>query len=231
MVLAICILIILIFTVFFPIKNINVKGSKVYDSNQILAVCGIEKGDNLLAVSGKKTLSRIKKKLPYVDSVELKITMPDTINITVKDADKYACFKVEDDYYIVSKSGWVMEKVTEKPENLFEIRGADVKCSVACQTEYKNDEDKELIEKLISLFTSDNIDIDYFDISDTLNYKFGAEDRFEVQLGSSNYLEEKVKHFAKMVDNIPEKDKGDINLTMWTPENPTATFVKEKTEN
>ena len=231
MVLALCVLTILTFTVFFPIKNISVTGSKVYEDKQILAVSGIEKGDNIFAINQKKVLLRLKNNLPYVEKIEFKRKLPDTLNIVITDADEYACFNVGGSFYTVSKSGWVLEKSSSKPDNIFEIRGVKVSCKVGSQIEYKNAQEKELVDRLLNIFGSNNVKPDFVDVTDALDIKIGAEKRFEIDLGSPNHLEEKIKHFSKMIQKIPEKEEGYINLSMWSPENTTATFVKKTEEN
>ena len=54
-ILLLCVGAVLSFTVFFPIDNISVKGSKIYSSQEILSKCNIGKGDNLFAVNRAKT--------------------------------------------------------------------------------------------------------------------------------------------------------------------------------
>lgn len=230
MITALCVLTVLTFTVFFPIKSLGAKGSKVYGSEQILAASGIEKGDNLFTVNPSKVLKNLKKNLPFVESIKIERKLPDTLNIIVTDADEYACIFSKGKYYTISSTGWVLEKGDAVPENIFEIRGVEVNCKVASAVEYKNSEEKELLKRLLTAFEEKDITLNYIDITDKLDITIGAESRFNVKLGSANNTEEKIKHFEKMAESIPENESGLINLSMWTPENTTATYVKnEKT--
>ena len=85
--------IILSLTVLFPINNISAKGSERYTAEQIISSSGIKLGDNLF-VSSVKT-DALREKLPYIQRVKIKRTLPDSIAITVKDAVPYACHLTE----------------------------------------------------------------------------------------------------------------------------------------
>ncbi|MBR2040689.1 MAG: FtsQ-type POTRA domain-containing protein [Clostridia bacterium] len=69
-ILAVCTAVVLSFTVFFPIESIKITGSKIYSAEEILDASKIVKGDNLFAVSQKKTQTAIKHKLPFVDEIK-----------------------------------------------------------------------------------------------------------------------------------------------------------------
>ncbi len=218
---------ILSLTVFFPIENITASGSAVYNSEQIIESSGIQKGDNLFVVSESVVLSKLKTKLPYIESVKLKRKLMGDIKIFVKDADEYAVILNNGNYYTVSKSGWVLEKSEEPAENIFEILGADTECKVGAEIIYKNAEQKELINRITESLKVEKININFVDISDSLNLQVGVENRFTVLIGSSNNIEEKIKHLRGMIEKISPEKQGKINLSMWTVDNTTATFVEK----
>ena len=91
--------VILSLTVLFPINNITAKGSEKYTAEQIISSSGIKTGDNLF-VSSVNT-EKLREKLPFIESVKLKRTLPDSITITVKDAEPYACYCSDGMYYTV----------------------------------------------------------------------------------------------------------------------------------
>ena len=69
-ILMLCVGVVLSFTVFFPIKNITVTGSKIYSSEEIIKISGIEAGDNLFAVNENSAENQLKKNLPYIESIK-----------------------------------------------------------------------------------------------------------------------------------------------------------------
>ena len=49
--------------------------------------------------------------------------------------------------------------------------------------------------------------------------------RFYVEIGSSSYLEEKLKHFGAMIPKLDEEDEGRILLENWTPSSRKASLL------
>ena len=214
-------------TVLFPIKKINIQGSKIYSYAQIEKAASIEKNANLFTLSLKETENNIKTKLPFVDSISFKRIIPDTINITVKDAKEFASYNVNSKYYIVSKSGWVMEAREEKPENLIVISGEKIECKVGNEIKFNDIKQKELIDEILSISSNIDVPLNEINVVSLVDIKLRVDKRFEVSLGTSNYIEGKLKHLMGMIKNIPEKSEGKIDLSMWNLDNTQATFKKK----
>lgn len=222
--------VVLCLTVFFPIEKLTAKGSALYKSEEIIKASDIEIGDNLFALTEGNTLKKIKAKLPYIESLKFKRELPNSLTITVKDADEYACYYDGKAYYTVSKSGWVLKKGYEPPENIFTVKGAKVECKVGTAIVFKSEEKRELFEKIITSLDEEKLVINTVDITDRLSIMLRIDNRFDVDLGTANYIPEKVKHLASMVENISAEKTGKINLSMWTNTNTQGTFVQESNE-
>ncbi len=223
---ALIIAVVLCLTVLFPISNITAKGSKVYSGAEIVASCGIEKGDNLFTVSKKETLDLLKKNLPYIESVEIERSLPDTLNLKVTDAKEYACYVVGNQYYTVSKSGWTLNSYSEEPENVILIISDKIKCKVGSAVEFETDSSHEEVQFIIDGFEEYKISVDYVDITDTVNLKAKVENRFIVNFGTAVDLEYKIKHLNSMIKSIDQNDTGKIDLSMWNSQNTQGTFVQ-----
>ena len=130
---AICVGAVLSLTVFFNIEHISIKGSKIYSAEEILKASELSKKNNLFATSENTVEEKIKAKLPYVESIDFKRELPHTLTVTVKDAVEFANYKLGEKYYKVTSSGWVLEELYEKPENLMLITAQKVKCRVGSE--------------------------------------------------------------------------------------------------
>ncbi len=221
--------VVLSLTVLFPINVLDFSGSKIYTAKQISDASGIDIGDNLFTVSKKDTLNKLKEKLPFIETVEFERTLPDTLNVKVTDAKKYACYEIDGKFYTVSKSGWVLEESEEKAENVFLVTANGVKCSVGQALQFESEETKQKIERLIEYLNQEKVNVDYINVTDNVNLIAGVETRFEVEFGTENSLDSKVKHLKSMIDNIEETKSGRINLSMWNSQNPQGTFVQNNT--
>ncbi|MBR6533334.1 MAG: FtsQ-type POTRA domain-containing protein [Clostridia bacterium] len=218
--------VILSLTVLFPINKITAKGSKIYTQAEIIASCGIETGDNLFTVSKKEALDLLKKRLPFIETVEFERSLPDTLNLKVTDAKEYACYIVGDKYYTVSKDGWTLNSYTEKPQNVILIVTDKVKCKVGNAIQFENDNSHSEVQNLIELLSKYDIDVDNVDITDSVNLKAKIEGRFIVNFGTQVDLEQKIKHLDSMIKEIDQNDTGKINLSMWNSQNTQGTFVQ-----
>ncbi len=226
-ILLLCVGTVLSFTIFFPIDNLSVKGSKIYTVEEILAECDITKGDNLFAVSRTKTENILKKKLPYIESVTFERKLPGSLKLIVKDAVEFAGYKINDVYYVVSSEDWILEKRIEQPKDLLIIIASDVKCKVGSQIEFKDETQKEIITELTGALKEKNIKVTQIDTSNILEIKLNVEGRFEVNLGTTNNITEKIKHLGGMLEKIPDEKSGKINLSMWSNTNKNGTFTAE----
>ncbi len=226
-IIAIITLAIMCFTLFFPIKSIGAKGSKLYTSEQIVAASGIDVGDKLFAVSKKTVENSIRKSLPYVDAVTIKREFPDGIKLTVKDAEEYVCYNVDGKYYVVSKKGYVLSENGEKPENIFEIICGGVGCEIGAQVTFEDEEAQELIDTLTDAFSKQDISIDEIDITNTIQIKAKVENRFDVYFGTHENIDKKIAHLSGMIESIGDRS-GSIDLSMWTEKKSQGSFVETK---
>lgn len=212
-------------TVFFKIEYIEVTGSAIYSSESLSKTSGVALGDNLWTVSRADIEERLKAKMPYVESVSLERKIPSTLIITVTDAEEFTCYDQSDGYFTVSKSGWVLKKTEEPPQGLVVIKGAEVECEVGSGAVFKKAEQMELVNMLTGLCEENKVPVTLVDVSDNLSLKLMIGDRMAIKLGTVNFAEEKIKHLASMLDEIPENLGGNINLSMWNEGNPQGTFT------
>lgn len=229
-ILLLCVGVVLSLTVFFPIEKINVSGSKVYNSADIQKHSGVLIGDNLFVASEERAEQQLKAKLPYVESITFERKLPGTLNIKVTDADEYIAYYKNNSYFTVSKSGWVLKKDSEPPDKLFTVSGVDVKLNVGEQIIFNKNSDKEILNEIIDTLNENDIKINKIDLTDRISLSINVEDRFTVDLGNANNIQEKIKHLSGMIKNIAPEKGGKINLSMWTSTNTTGTFVEGSAE-
>ena len=222
---------ILCFTVFFPITKISIKGSLVYTEAQIGEVCDVDIGDNIFALSQSGIENKLRKKLPYVESVKLKRKLPDSVEISIKDAEEYAVYEYEGKYYTVGFDGWILKSEAEVNPNVALISGAKVKGEAGSKIIFEEEREQEFINRIKDALKQKSITVDYIDIKDFTSLKIGVEGRFAVYLGTSNDVEEKINHLFGMIQNIDETKTGKINLSMWQKGETKGTFVEGKLEN
>ena len=150
--------------------------------------------------------------------------------MNVTDAEEFAAYNKGELYYTVSEGGWILKKDLQPPEDIYVVMGVDIKCKVGTQIIFNDEEQENLVKEISQYLSANKLHIDYIDVTDKLSIYVGIEDRFTVELGTSNYTKEKINHLAGMVEKIPEENGGKINLSMWTTDNTQGTFKVENVE-
>ncbi len=222
--------VILCLTVFFSIETVSVSGSKIYTDEEIIKQSGIRVGDNIFTFGEKNSVEQLKNKLPFIETVEFERELPNKLYIKVSDAKAYYCLKKDNSYYSVSEAGWVLEKTTEKPEGVFEVLINDIECNVGNQIIFKNEKADRILNDLTLLLVENAFSIDYIDVTNTTTLKVGIDNRFDVELGTENDLESKIKELKTMKETISKDKKGLIRLYMWNQQKPYGTFVENSTK-
>lgn len=216
-------------TVFFPIKKINVSGSKKYDAQTVIEQSGLM-GENLIVASEKRLEEDLRKKLPYIDEISLKKDMPDTVTIKITDAKEYASYKVSGKYYVVSKKGYVLRTSQTVPDGTIEIVTKAKATPRGELMQFSDKSSKKLTEELMGYLNEHKIKINSINLKNRSKITVRVEGRFNVTFGTSDYLERKCAHLAKMIDEIDKDARGDINLSMWSPDKTEGTLIRENAE-
>lgn len=116
--------VVLIFTVFFKVINIEVVGLSRYSKQDVIKTSGIVEGVNMFRLDRKGIEDALVKKYSYFEAVHLKYGLPDTITIKVMEAEPAGAIQQGETYILISASGRVLETdVTELMSGLPIIKG------------------------------------------------------------------------------------------------------------
>lgn len=97
--------------IFFRVNEVTVEGNSRYTAEEIVAVTGIETGDNLIAMRRGMISSAIRMELPYVESVTVRRRLPDRVEITVTESAAAARVRGNDGkYWLISAQGKLLEQ-------------------------------------------------------------------------------------------------------------------------
>ena len=111
-VLAIALAVTLGLSVFFKVDTVMVYGNEAYSAWTIQEAAGLEGGENLLSFGRTKACGKIKTNLPYVKSVRIGITLPDTVNIYIEEYDvSYAIQTIDETWWLITSGGKVVEQI------------------------------------------------------------------------------------------------------------------------
>ncbi len=217
---------IMCFTKFFPVKKYNITGISVCTKSEIRNASGLNSGEiQLLSFSTDKMEKAIYDGVAYVESVTVKKVFPDAVKIDVTEAVETAYFTADDGYYILSAGGKILKIEQQEPHGLYEIVTSGISGNICQKAKYKSDDEKALVNSVLSQLNSKKIKINKIDVSNSLEITVRVEDKFEVLLGTKENLDRKIAQLSSMIDEIGERS-GKINLSVWTPQNTQGIFTE-----
>ena len=110
-------------TVFFRVEDIVVAGNVRYGQQEIVDASGVLQGDNLFGMNKFDTARQIRQKLPYVEGVNIRRGWPDTLIITVTECLPAARVAGEEEEWLISRSGKVLELVEQADTAVARVDG------------------------------------------------------------------------------------------------------------
>lgn len=227
------VLIILSYTVLFPISNITVNGNTLYGADKITEISGVEPGDKLFAVSEKQVRENLTVKLPYIKSVKIKRVLFSAIEITVSETSDAYCYCLNGKYFTADTDNKALAVFDSKPQGITEVTVAELSEINLGYIIDIGEENLKTVNEIYKILTDVNMKIDSLDISNASAVNATVEGRFSVNFGTMQDIDRKTEHLRAMIENINLKNgstaTGKINLSVWSTEKREGYF--EQTEN
>lgn len=222
-VLSILLLIILLcvclFTPVFGISDISVTGNSILASEDIIAASGIEKGENVFRISGKKAAKKLSK-LAYVEGAKIKRKFPAKIVIEIDEAKQDIIIDTPKEFIVVTMNGRVLE-ISEDVTKLTSpiVYGVGVSKAEPAKTIKPESEDKfhQNIEYLMCFYeTAFWKDIDEFYVADTSNFMLVMKSGMKVTFGDVSNIEilgRKIKMIEQILPQVKQTENSYLDLT------------------
>ena len=189
-------------TVLFNISSFTVTGDTSYSDDEIIAACGIAKGDNLLRINIGEAEERIVSKLVYIDSAKISRGFPNRLVITVEPARPALSFAGGGSYYIISERGRLLE-IGEISADCPVVTGFSPAADTAIGSQLEDDEDGRIAIALQMIGYMQEYGLSRYceiNLSDTLNIMMTYDGRVEMELGASTRLEDKFYHASLLLN-------------------------------
>ena len=214
----------------FNIKNIIVEGNSSISSEQIISLSKVQKETNLFKVSNKDTTASIKEN-PYVKSVEIRRKLPDTITFVI--TERIATYMLEygGSYAYIDNQGYILEISANTKEGLAKIVGYETVQDEIVPGNRLCENDLEKLNTVLRITASAKTNqfdslITSINIEDSNNYKLYLDtEQKTVYLGDCTSLDTRMLYVKAILEK--EKDHAgeifvDMNLNEKYP------FFREK---
>lgn len=203
-------------TVLFNISSFVVAGDTSYSDEEIIAACGIEKGDNLLRINIGEAEERIVSKLVYIDSAQISRGFPNRLVVNVEPARPALSFAGGSSYYIISERGRLLE-IGEISADCPVVKGFSPAADTVIGAQLEDDDDGRVSIALQMMEYMRQYGLDRYceiNLSDTLNITLTYDDRIEMELGASTRLEDKFYYASLLLrDEITAAERCTLILS------------------
>lgn len=212
----------------FNIKDISVSGNKKISSEEILSLSQLKKDENIFKMNKKDTKEKVKQNA-YIDTVEIKRTLPDKVIIVVTERTATYQINFANMYMLINNQGYMLE-ITEMNENMPIIVGVTTNEEEIKAGNRLCVEDLERLEDVLRISESARVNgldklITKIDITNKNDYVVEMkEEKKTVHLGDTTNLALKMLYVSDIISK--EKDEGEIFVNTDL-ENKGAIFRKK----
>jgi len=187
-------------SVFMRVNQIIITGAVIYTPQQVVEASGVSRGDNLLYMNAQTVSQKIRKELPYINTVEISRDLPDKLSITVTESTPVAYILSSGNVHVIDNNGRVLEilqasygtvmtlVIGTEVSKLIEVRGVTIgDASIGNQIRAEQGTEPNFQAMQSILLTMDREDlnqyVDYLDVSNITNIHFGFKGLYRVILG------------------------------------------------
>lgn len=205
-------------TVFFCIDDIQLQGKTRYAQEELLDTLGISKGDNLFLVDRDAARQRLLKEYVYLQDVQIKRKLPNTLKVKVKECKASAAAKTSNGYFLLDQSGKILEEVKKadaKTHTMLYGLNTDGLQIGDNLTESGDERTQELFQ-LVSLLEEMKLGdkTTFVDVEKVTAINIGYDNRFIVNLGTMENMEQKIRFLQTITtDRLTPSDTGLIDIS------------------
>ncbi len=208
--------------VFFKVDTVRITGGESYRQEDILSICNIQEGDNLVLLATGAREDELEYRFPYIEKVEIKKRLPSTVEVTITETKTAYSIESQMGYLYVNHSGKVLEVAQIPCTGSAVVRGTTPTATGPSQIiGFEDEEDAMVFGEIIGQLREKDVagvtDIDMrnrYDVTMTYNgrirFKFGntasMQSKMAYGIETLNYLIDE--------GSIAEDTYGEMDLTM-----------------
>ena len=198
----------------FHIKQINITDMKKYSKEEICSMIGLGIGENLFAFSSQKA-NKILCADTYVEGVKITKSFPSTINIEINERKVRGYVPYMDSYLYIDEYGRILEIKGSFTDPLPVVTGLNFDSfQLGEKIEADNKDAFDEVVVIAQVMTKyEMLDtVVKLDVSNTEKIT-AYVNKIEINLGNITNCDEKIRTMAAVVKQIPEKDRGSLDLS------------------
>lgn len=227
----------IIFTIMSPIfniKNIKVEGNTYLSEEQIISLSRIEIENNMFKYNKKEIIKNIKENA-YIENVEVKRSIPDTIEIKITERKTSFMIQFANAYAYINNQGYILE-ISNKALEYPILTGFSTPVEELQEGRRLNKEDLKKLSDVLEIMesaTSNEIAslITEINIENSDNYVLELKSKNKVvNLGDTSNLSTKML-WIQTFNKLEGSTKGEIMLNMNLNDDKNKPYFRRNIES
>lgn len=217
---------------FFRLQHLTFDNLRGYNAEEVYRAINVRRNQFIFTINDLDIEKRLRAKFPYIEDVEVELTLPDTAHLIFTEDSARFYTKIYDEYFVISESMRVLARYSS-PDELdtglrqitlpavsyavvgHALRFFDVSYQSFLSAFLDTIETSDIYRSVASMDLSNRFDI-------ILNY----EDRVQVELGDDENLETRLLFVKSAIDALERDQRG----TLLIIDNKQAIFSPEARE-
>lgn len=227
----------IIFTIMSPIfnvKNIKVEGNSYLSEEQVISLSRIEIENNMFKYNKKEIIKNIKENA-YIENVEVKRSIPDTIEIKITERKTSFMIQFANAYAYINNQGYILE-ISNKALEYPILTGFSTPVEELQERRRLNKEDLKKLSDVLEIMesaTSNEIAslITEINIENSDNYVLELKSKNKVvNLGDTSNLSTKML-WIQTFNKLEGSTKGEIMLNMNLNDDKNKPYFRRNIES
>lgn len=200
----------------FDLQEVTVKGNKELKSEDVISELDIIRNKNIFSYDSKSIKSTLIQN-PYIEDVNIKLKLPSTMIISIKEITPVALLKDDNNYCYISSKGEKIVDVKDLDENTDKIIVDIDYVNKENSVEFENDEAEKRLLYLLDCIVDKNINKEIYEINlrEEKVISLKTKDNTKVIIPNDDNLDYNVSRLGKILVDLQSKNKedGTIDLT------------------
>lgn len=203
---------------FFNISKISVKidNNNILTESQIKDLSEINLGQNLFNIRKNQVIEKIKKE-PYVEAVKIKKSLPNSVEILIKERSvEFQLLDADNQYIYIDNQGYILEKSDKIKEDIVITGYSTTDLTEGNRLNVEDLEKLSTVLQIIQEVENNGIreGVSKIDIGDSNDYKIYYDGLGKiVHLGDISSINDKMAYLKKILE-VEHDYEGDIFLNV-----------------
>lgn len=201
----------------FNSDNIEIEGNKYVESEYIIKALEVNNNKNIFRYN-IKDMEEILLNNKYIDKVEIKRLLPNTLKVSIIEKEIVANLYNEEIYCYIDKEGNFIYEIDEnnKDNEVITVH-IDYNKTDSQEIKFKNEENKKRLLYLLEYIKEEGIykKIDNIDMTKPNSINMGTKEDINILLNSDEELKYNISRLAMILADLQNKKQkgGEIDLS------------------